>query len=446
MRIEWKDKKSFIGKCGDLLLARRSLETSPSLYPVAEARNEYTYSASGAKLKVVHKSNSTPLSAPVINMGINTNNLDMIVTTDYVGNIIYENGALKRILIDDGYIENGAFYYFLKGHLGDNYVVANTIGSIIQKNQYYPFGMHFADDASPGTQPYKYNGKEVDQDHGLNLYDYSARFHDPAIGRFMTVDPLAEKYYSVSPYAYCNNNPIIYTDPSGLWPTKVHNRMITETFTGILSSDDMNILMKASKTADKREYQDPALSYRHGMGLKGLSREESEAEYNKFINGQFSLFLNAGTHEGALEQLGFALHAIMDTSSPTHNGFQIWKGFLKEKGFGLSHALGEQMKAYLEPANQAMINVSKEQMFNLVLKALAARGEINLLPEVTVTGSRSQKSSVQNSNKSFDERMQDMLWQSARPNSYGNTGRYNRPGRSTDNLYSDEFLKWYYEK
>ena len=70
--------------------------------------------------------------------------------------------------------------------------------------------------AEQGKQPYKYNGKELDQMNGLNQYDYSARYYDPAIARFTTMDPMAEKYYSVSPYAYCNNNPVNAVDPTGL--------------------------------------------------------------------------------------------------------------------------------------------------------------------------------------------------------------------------------------
>ena len=51
--------------------------------------------------------------------------------------------------------------------------------------------------------------------HGLDLYDYEARHYDAAIGRFTTVDPMAEKYYSISPYAYCGNNPVNRIDPNG---------------------------------------------------------------------------------------------------------------------------------------------------------------------------------------------------------------------------------------
>lgn len=187
--------------------------------PVAEARNEYTYSAGGKKLKIIQRWNPNFSTSPVIGSTINTGSLSMTKTTDYVGNKVYENGSLKRILIDGGYIENGQYYFYLTDHLGNNRVVINKSGQVIQENGYYPFGMAFAEGttAEQGKQPYKYNSKELDQMHGLNLYDYSARYYDPAITRFTTVDPLAEKYYSISPYVYCNNNPIRFIDPTGMW-------------------------------------------------------------------------------------------------------------------------------------------------------------------------------------------------------------------------------------
>jgi RHS repeat-associated protein len=63
--------------------------------------------------------------------------------------------------------------------------------------------MSFADAMGQDVQPYKYNGKELDRRNDVNLYDYSARHYDPTAARFTTVDPMAEKYYSISPYAYC---------------------------------------------------------------------------------------------------------------------------------------------------------------------------------------------------------------------------------------------------
>jgi hypothetical protein len=75
--------------------------------PVAEARNEYTYSAGGAKLKVVQKWNPSYNTAPVVGSDVTVSTLTQSKTTDYVGNTIYENGSLKRILVDGGYYEGG---------------------------------------------------------------------------------------------------------------------------------------------------------------------------------------------------------------------------------------------------------------------------------------------------------------------------------------------------
>ncbi len=65
-------------------------------------------------------------------------------------------------------------------------------------------------------QPYKYNGKELDTKKGLNWYDYGARHYDAALGRWLVVDPLAEKRFSNSVYSYTSNNPINKIDPNGM--------------------------------------------------------------------------------------------------------------------------------------------------------------------------------------------------------------------------------------
>lgn len=189
--------------------------------PVAEARNEYLYSATGTKLRVKQRYNSNYNNAPVIGSEINVSALDKTKTTDYVGNKIYENGNLKRILIDDGYVEyNGydyQYHFFTKDHLGNNRFVTNLnqMNYFSEFNNYYPFGMAFASYNADTSQPYKYNGKEMDKMHRLNLYDYSARYYDATMIRFTSIDPHAEKYFSWSPYVYCANNPIKFIDPDG---------------------------------------------------------------------------------------------------------------------------------------------------------------------------------------------------------------------------------------
>ncbi|WP_110312336.1 RHS repeat-associated core domain-containing protein [Dysgonomonas alginatilytica] len=72
-----------------------------------------------------------------------------------------------------------------------------------------------SESTNEGAQLHKYNGKELDRDHELNWYDYSARQLDNAIGRFTTMDPHSENYYSWSSYVYVGNNPMKYIDPDG---------------------------------------------------------------------------------------------------------------------------------------------------------------------------------------------------------------------------------------
>jgi RHS repeat-associated protein len=74
----------------------------------------------------------------------------------------------------------------------------------------------WAEAAGSSEQPWKYNGKEFVEMHGLDEYDSKARWYYSAICRTTTMDPLAEKYYSTSPYAWCGNNPVRFVDPDGM--------------------------------------------------------------------------------------------------------------------------------------------------------------------------------------------------------------------------------------
>ena len=110
------------------------------------------------------------------------------------------------------------FYYYNKDHLGNIREVVSERGTVIQTTNYYPFGTPYCDavsSKSPSMQPYKYNGKELDLMHGLNTYDYGARQYNPVVPIWDRVDPLCEKYYNTSPYAYCGNNPVNRVDPNG---------------------------------------------------------------------------------------------------------------------------------------------------------------------------------------------------------------------------------------
>ena len=111
------------------------------------------------------------------------------------------------------------FVYFNLDHLGNVREVVSEKGEVEQVNAYYPFGTPIhALGTNESQQRYKYNGKEFDELHGLNTYDYGARQYAPLLPMWDRVDPLAEKYYGVSPYAYCANNPVTFVDPDGRNP------------------------------------------------------------------------------------------------------------------------------------------------------------------------------------------------------------------------------------
>ena len=186
---------------------------------------EYAYDAAGRKLSVTYHTSKTNLLVPMGSIvPPQSTNVAMTLKIDYCGNMIYENGHLSRILTDVGYITlNGTtpmYHYYLKDHLGNDRVVVQENGTVEQINHYYAFGGLMGESTGGEAQPYKYNGNELDRMHGLDWYDYGARHYDAALGRWTTMDPLAEKYYDISPYAYCGNNPVNYFDPDG---KKKHN-------------------------------------------------------------------------------------------------------------------------------------------------------------------------------------------------------------------------------
>ena len=152
------------------------------------------------------------------------------IGTVYIDNKEYNtfNGyskltKLQRVYNTEGFADTITatipnYKYYRRDHLGNNREVwcANS-NTTLQYTQYYPSGLPWAFNVgdNPGLQERKYNGKEFVEMHGLDTYDYGARGYYPALGRFTSVDPLAEKYYSISPYAYCAGNPVNSVDPNG---------------------------------------------------------------------------------------------------------------------------------------------------------------------------------------------------------------------------------------
>ena len=106
------------------------------------------------------------------------------------------------------------WYFFHPEHLGSSSYITNLAGVVSQHMEYLPFGELLVDEhLNSHNSPFKFNAKELDPETG-NYY-YGARYYDPKWSIWLSVDPLAEKYPSISPYAYVFHNPILYVDPDG---------------------------------------------------------------------------------------------------------------------------------------------------------------------------------------------------------------------------------------
>jgi RHS repeat-associated protein len=202
------------------------------------------YAADGRKLQTDYYTKTLQLTVPLAPGTVNAST-DMVAqsTTIYVDNKEYQTvrtpvlyNKLNMVYNSEGYVTNFGAYppaenycYYRKDHLGNNREVwraayiGGTTGNLIpaatvQQTQYYPSGLPWTSNSTdnPGLQERKYNGKEFIEMNGYDTYDYGARGYYPAMGRFTSVDPLAEKYYSISPYAYCKGNPVKFIDPNGM--------------------------------------------------------------------------------------------------------------------------------------------------------------------------------------------------------------------------------------
>ncbi|NCQ13219.1 MAG: hypothetical protein GW810_00240, partial [Flavobacteriales bacterium] len=168
-----------------------------------------------------------------------------ITRTKYVGNFIYEKigtatDALKFFNTSEGYVEpiNASDYnqgfnyvYQYKDHLGNirlsykNISLTSTPNlQLVEENNYYPFGLKhkgYNNVQNGRDHKFGFGNKEEQDELGLSWIDITARNYDPALGRWMNVDPLAEQMRRHSPYNYAFDNPLRFTDPDGMLPDDI---------------------------------------------------------------------------------------------------------------------------------------------------------------------------------------------------------------------------------
>ena len=241
---------------GNILSVATPTDTTAVSYTGNQRSGNFTYDANG-NMTADPEAGLTGMTYNVLNLlsGYNAANNRQVVLTysasgeklseqvkvsgliesekKYFGNLVYEGLALypNRLLIDGGYVDistsnNSSSYtyrYYVQDHLGNNRLVTDDSGTILQTNHYDPYGQLLGDiSSSTPVSQYKYANKEWDTTTAS--YDFGARRYTPSIPRWTAIDPLAEKYYSVSPYVYCAGNPVNLVDINGekirIWYTE----------------------------------------------------------------------------------------------------------------------------------------------------------------------------------------------------------------------------------
>ncbi|MCL2072650.1 MAG: hypothetical protein FWH18_01915, partial [Marinilabiliaceae bacterium] len=271
-------------------------------------------------------------------------------TTDYVGNKIYEDGRLDKILFGNGYIKDNNYYFYVKDHLGNNRAVlkrnlisiddefpnyeeeedpGDEIGElpvlnprggyyiVVQRLNYYASGLMMPGGLNPEEQKFSYNDKEFDSMHGLNMYDYEFRHYDPAIMRFTTIDPMAEDFQFQSSYVYAANNPVKFVDYKGLKP-KTREEII-----------DQNI-REGEKMANIPHWDtDETL---RGKTDEERKEEEKEDEKDKIeeINEKMAEHIAKSEFEAAI----FELQSGYPQSGAIHNDNILFDILFGTKGLG----------------------------------------------------------------------------------------------------------------
>lgn len=193
----------------------------------------------------------------------------------------------------------------------DDFTITHTKSVILQEDHYYPFGMNMSalSSTAPLSKPnnFKYNGKEEQTDFDLNWYDYGARSYDAQLGRWSSIDPLSDIYYSFSPYNYTVNNPVKFIDPDGRW---------------VPGADKDNNVVITMEDGDTKK------SLREFMG-EGYSRKEIRKLWRSRNKESGSINLT-GELGGAFQLMTNAMNDSDNRGLPTT--YQMVLGFAPNRG------------------------------------------------------------------------------------------------------------------
>lgn len=238
--------------------------------------------------------------------------------------------TLKAMLDEAPSLESKQIHLYQCDHLGTPLALIDAQGKIAWAARLDPWGQVTAEyNPENLDQPIRLPGQHWDQESGL--YYNRHRYYDTARGSYITQDPigfLGGLNFSTYPL-----NPVGAVDPLGLWASQkgfyVHQRAGHLVFGKEISQAQLAAVARGHVWADSPEHQTPEFTHMHAMRRPGQSKADACKETNAYIKSEAQKALDAkssGKMDDAFFHFGAALHAIQDSTSPSHAGFQEWSG------------------------------------------------------------------------------------------------------------------------
>lgn len=234
------------------------------------------------------------------------------------------------------------YFWYLRDHLASTSYALSDEGDSVAQVAYKPYGTEIPNndewqsyynslgDKKAHKVSYRYTGHYSDVDTGL--YYAGARYYDSRLGRFISPD----NYFLEAPeecvrspiecnlYSYARNNPLKYMDPTGKWTERAHSYFISEMFPSEVRAQ----VNRGSEYVDRPMNQfTPGAEPQHAMRAVGQPIHEAREQMNQFVSDMGKQALSAwnkGDQKGFWHKVGEMLHPIMDSTSPSHKGFQEW--------------------------------------------------------------------------------------------------------------------------
>lgn len=219
-------------------------------------------------------------------------------TTDkYIDGLTLRGDTTLMWRFDGGYVElnaNGTptrWNYYVTDHLSSTRMIVDSNDNIRKNINYYPFGSEMRMEAPAQMtnnlgHPFRFTGKELDRMNSLNMYDFGARMYDVAgVPMWTSIDPLAEKYYNVSPYSYCAGDPVNKFDPDGrkivlaegvsesfrkdyeLTVKTFQEKGCADTWNKLESSSEVYTITESNANSNYFDYSNKTISWNSRMGL-----------------------------------------------------------------------------------------------------------------------------------------------------------------------------------